>query len=324
VTASAHTRWWGGFGLGLLALGTAVARPLPPFRPEQALLRMQQVLLSVNYRGILVFQHNSMLKSIAVEHGVARNGGWERIRTLNGPPRQLLKNGHRLQFLFRGHPVRMMHVLGSYTGLPQNWIGFRKHFRRDLAREYRFIPVPRVGRVAGHMARIIVVRPLDRYRYGYRLWIDSRNGFPLRSDLLNAEGQVIEQMMFVTIHWYPPAAWHLEPPKIPPIPLPNARGAVIPQCEFQRVPPGFRVIENTTTLAPGPVRHVLLSDGLATVSVFIHPLGARFPILTGPARMGPVSAFGRKIGGFSFTVIGEVPLRTVRFIAEQARLVFSQ
>jgi sigma-E factor negative regulatory protein RseB len=321
--SSGCTRWSGGFGLGLLALAAAGARPLPPFRPEQALLRMQRVLLSVNYRGILVFQHNTMLKSIAVEHGVARYGGWERIRTLNGPPRELLKNGHRLLFLLRGHPVRVMHVLGSYTGLPQNWIGFRKHFRRDLAREYRFIPVPRQGRVAGHIARILVVRPLDRYRYGYRLWIDSRNGFPLRSDLLNAMGQVIEQMMFVTIHWYPKAAWHVSPPHIPPIPLPKTRESLIPQCVFRRVPPGFRVIENTTSLSPGPVRHVLLSDGLATVSVFIHPLGARFPALTGPARMGPVSAFGRKIGGFSFTVIGEVPLRTVRFIAEQARLVLS-
>jgi sigma-E factor negative regulatory protein RseB len=302
-------------------VGTAVARPPPPFKPEQALLHMQQVLLSVNYRGILVFQHNSMLKSISVEHGVARYGGWERIRTLNGPPRQLLKNGHRLMFLLNGHPVRMMHVLGSYTGLPQNWIGFRRHFRRDLAREYRFLLIPRLGRVAGHLARIIVVRPRDRYRYGYRLWIDSHNGFPLRSDLLNAMGQVIEQMMFVTIHWYPPAAWHVRPPRIPPIPLAKTLGPEIPKCVFQKVPPGFRVIEDTTTMAPGPVRHILLSDGLATVSVFIHPLAGRIPTLSGPARMGPVSAFGRAIGGFSFTVIGEVPLRTVQFIAGQIRPV---
>ncbi len=287
---------------------------------ETYLLRMQKMLFTENYRGIIVFQHNTMLKAISITHGRARFGGWERISTLNGPPRELLKNGHRLELLFEGRPVRLMHVLANYTGLPQNWVGFRGHFGHLLPREYHFFLLPKLGRVADHTARIILIRPEDRFRYGYRLWLDARNGFPLRSDLLNSRGQVIEQMMFVTIRWYSGGKWHERPPAVPRVARLFHPDVTIPQCRFAHLPLGFRVVEDTTALVPGPVRHILLSDGLASVSVFIHPLHPKIPALTGMARMGPVTAFGKTIGAFSLIAIGEVPPRTVRWIIGQAEL----
>jgi sigma-E factor negative regulatory protein RseB len=302
--------------------GTAFASTTSGRTVEAYLLRMQKMLFTVNYRGIIVFQHNTMLKAIAITHGEAPFGGWERISTLNGPPRELVKNGHRLELLFEGHPVRLMHVLAHYTGLPENWVGFSGHFSHTLLREYRFFLLPKRGRVADHAARIILIRPDDRFRYGYRLWLDARNGFPLRSDLLNDRGQVIEQMMFVTVHWYGRQQWHARPPTVPRVAARARRLAVvIPECRFVRLPRGFRIVEDTTALVPGPVRHILLSDGLASVSVFIHPIRPKTPTLVGMARMGPVTAFGKKIGPFSLVAIGEVPPRTVRWIIDQARLV---
>ncbi|EQD76795.1 sigma E regulatory protein, MucB/RseB [mine drainage metagenome] len=301
--------------------GVALASTTTGRSAEAYLLRMQKMLFTVNYHGIIVFQHNTMLKAIAITHGQARFGGWERISTLNGPPRELLKNGHRLELLFDGHPVRLMHVLAHYTGLPQNWVGFSGHFSRTLLHEYWFLLLPKLGRVADQPARIILIRPQDRYRYGYRLWLDAHNDFPLRSDLLNSRGQVIEQMMFVTVHWYQNGKWHEQPPVVPPVASRTHRVAIrIPQCRFANLPRGFRIVEDTTAQVPGPVRHILLSDGLASVSVFIHPLHPKTPTLVGMARMGPVTAFGKKIGSYSLIAIGEVPPRTVRWIIDQARL----
>ncbi|MHB1543676.1 MAG: MucB/RseB C-terminal domain-containing protein [Gammaproteobacteria bacterium] len=312
----------GGLFLTLLALGPGVAfaSATTGRSAEGYFLRMQKMLFTVNYRGIIVFQHNTMLKAIAITHGEARFGGWERISTLNGPPRELLKNGHRLELLFEGHPIRLMHVLAHYTGLPQNWVGFGGHFSHALLREYRFFLLPKLGRVADHSARIILIRPQDRFRYGYRLWLDARNGFPLRSDLLNSRGQVIEQMMFVTVRWYPKGQWHERPPDVPPVARSRKVAILIPQCQFADLPRGFRIVEDTTALVPGPVRHILLSDGLASVSVFIHPVRPKAATLVGMARMGPVTAFGKDLGPFSLIAIGEVPPRTVRWIVDQARL----
>lgn len=314
----------GSWHLALLAVLPALAQASGLASPsvELYLARMQKVLFTANYRGIMVLQHNTMIKAISITHGQAPSGGWERIVTLNGPPRELLKNGHRLELLFEGRPVRLMEVMAHYTGLPQDWVDFSGHFSPALLHEYQFVLLPKIGRVADHPARIVLIRPRDHYRYGYRLWLDAHNGFPLRSDLLNSHGQVIEQMMFVTVHWYPERIWHAKPPFVPPVAARTSRKASkIPHCRFVRLPRGFRIVQDTTAQVPGPVRHILLSDGLASVSVFIHPLRPRTPTLVGMAKMGSVTAYGKKIGAFSLVAIGEVPPRTVRWIIREARLV---
>ena len=52
-----------------------------------------------------------------------------------------------------------------------------------------------------------------------------------------------------------------------------------------------------------------------TVSLFIEPIEGK-PALEGSQRIGAVTAFGREVGGYQVTVVGEVPTVTTRRIAE--------
>ena len=46
---------------------------------------------------------------------------------------------------------------------------------------------------------VITVTPKDEFRYGYRLWIDDSTAMPLKTQLCDAHGQVIEQIVFASL-----------------------------------------------------------------------------------------------------------------------------
>ena len=53
--------------------------------------------------------------------------------------------------------------------------------------------------VLGRPARVIAVNPKDQYRFGYRLWLDEKTSMPLKTQLCDSRGQVIEQILFARL-----------------------------------------------------------------------------------------------------------------------------
>ena len=101
-------------------------------------------------------------------------------------------------------------------------------------------------------------------------------------------------------------------------------GAAESRWEVTRLPSGFRMEEHDQhpmPHAPRPVDHLVFSDGLAMVSVFIEKLDGKeaHGAWSGASRMGAVNAFGRHYEGYEVTVVGEVPAATVRQIGESLR-----
>jgi sigma-E factor negative regulatory protein RseB len=68
--------------------------------------------------------------------------------------------------------------------------------------------------------------------------------------------------------------------------------------------------------SPMPAQHLIFSDGIAAISVFIEPGspdgGQRPPEAT---SMGSANAYSTSLHGHVITAIGEVPADTVREIA---------
>jgi sigma-E factor negative regulatory protein RseB len=88
---------------------------------------------------------------------------------------------------------------------------------------------------------------------------------------------------------------------------------------LQQMPPGFRMSSEGEELMPGnerPVLHLVVSDGLASVSVFIEgPPSAPRRGSDGQGRFGSSFAYSKFVGGHQITAVGEVPAATVQFIA---------
>jgi sigma-E factor negative regulatory protein RseB len=178
-----------------------------------------------------------------------------------------------------------------------------------------------------------VIRPKDDYRYGYRLWLDDAFELLLRSELLNAEGKAIEQIMFTDIH----VLESIDDARLKP----NISGkeyrwliddegrhdsssSDMPGWQAENVPGGFVLKQNVMQRLPehkGMVNHLLYSDGLASVSVYIEPLPENIDVLRGASQMGAVNAFGRVVDDYHVTAVGEVPAATVELISSSLQYV---
>ena len=62
--------------------------------------------------------------------------------------------------------------------------------------------------------------------------------------------------------------------------------------------------------------HLVYSDGLASVSVFIEESQGEGRHLEGEASMGAMNAYGNTVDGYVVTVVGEVPAKTVQLMAQ--------
>ena len=87
------------------------------------------------------------------------------------------------------------------------------------------------------------------------------------------------------------------------------------------LPKGFREIffsRKPMHNAEQPVDHLLLSDGFASVSIYMENKNAA--VQPGLQSVGAVNSYSRTINNYQLTVMGEVPAETVKFIAEGIKL----
>jgi sigma-E factor negative regulatory protein RseB len=204
-----------------------------------------------------------------------------------------------------------------------------------------FYEIKEVGRTRLNRrdTHVITVTPKDEYRYGYRLWIDDSTAMPLKTQLCDSHGQVIEQIVFASLtlaSHIPDTAFRpafstegfrwvrdLRVPVMAPAPDSAAWTAL-------RLPPGFYMSVRSAQTLPGspqPVDHLVFTDGVASVSVFVEHREA-VPPATGvtpdapvaeAATVGSSSAYSTVVDGHKITAVGEVPPATVQFIATQVK-----
>ncbi len=186
-------------------------------------------------------------------------------------------------------------------------------------------------RIAGRDAQVIAIRPKDSFRYGYRISLDRVTAMPLKTQLMDEGGNVLEQIWFTEIalpNRIPPSAVQ------PSLPIntfsirrssPESATAATPAIEnwgADGIPPGFRLTVRQAKVAPDAgtgLRHLVYSDGLATVSLFIEPGVAASEQAEGLSQIGAANAYTTMTAGRMITAVGEVPARTVEIFAVSAR-----
>jgi len=182
-------------------------------------------------------------------------------------------------------------------------------------------------KLLGREIQVIDIRPKDAYRYGYRLWLDAETAMPLRSVVGDGTGRAIEQIQFTQLEMkdrirakdieptldasgYTWVRTTRNPAALPHLPA-NAWRPL-------RLPKGFRLVASRLQVLPGspmPAQHLIFSDGIAAVSVFIEPSAPTGPSPPETSSMGSANAYSTSVQGHVITAVGEVPAETVREIA---------
>ena len=146
--------------------------------------------------------------------------------------------------------------------------------------------------------------PKDEYRYGYRLWIDDSTAMPLRTQLCDAHGHVIEQIVFassrcprasLTPHSSPKSSTEgFQWLRNDAAAAAAADGRSAVAWSAMRLPPGFRMTmrsaQTHARLGRQPVDHMVFTDGFASVSVFVETQQSGRGTQNGRARSPPRSA----------------------------------
>jgi sigma-E factor negative regulatory protein RseB len=292
---------------------------------KQWLERMIQATQTLNYQGTFIYVQGPHVEAMRIVHGHGAGGERQRLFSLNGPPREIVVANNSVTCLL---PKRQATFSGDYRRP-----SFPVSIPRELGRLEGHYEFEALGedRIAGLDARVIVIKPKDAWRFGYRLWLDRRNAMVLRSALLDEHGYPIEQLMFTDLQvklQIDEDAFKSSdlPPEVAAPEVTNAGGALaaagepVTQSAWRvgPLPDGFvKVLHNRFAEAAGrhPTEHMVFADGLATISVFLEKLDGAPPLLQGGSQLGSMNAFGTQVDGHQVLVVGEVPAATVQHIA---------
>jgi len=177
--------------LGLLTLSAAVALA---DQPREWLARADQAVATRNYRGIFVHEHAGESETLRVVHRAGSSGVAERLVSMDGSGREFIRKGSQL-YIYLPDRRTVLVERNPATGL---WLRGLPALD-DAARSAYDIRELSRARVSGRDARLISIAPLDALRYGYRVWIDEATALPLKTQLRDGDGTVLEQIVFTDL-----------------------------------------------------------------------------------------------------------------------------
>lgn len=302
-------------------------------KPDPALLmleRMNAAMSQMTYQGTFVYIQGDDVETMRITHVADEHGVKERLYAISGEPREILRDSNGVRWILANDQSVFEDPgfnLSFFPELPAN--------QGELADNTYSLKIGSEARIAGHLARNLKIVPRDAFRYGYSLWLEANTDLLLKWELVDSKGQTLAKLMFtdirlgseVDIKDLKPAR-QLRKFKTVETQLPAGRGhsATAPRWQPGHLPPGFRLTAHRYFGEQGGriFEHLVYSDGLAAVSVYIESMISDSDFHTGASRLGTTNAFSRTDDEMLITVVGDVPAITVKSIGDAVEIKSAQ
>ena len=304
----------------LLGLGLATGASAGEKDARYWLDRMGESLASVNYEGTFVHIHGGSSETLKVVRRVGEDGRiTERLVSLDGAGREIIRKDDEVTCIFGDQRSVLKERRDEGNG---QFFATVPVYSEKLDLYYSFLTRGE-SRMLDRQVREVAVVARDRYRFGYRLWLDHDTAIPLKSQLVTADGKVVEEVKFADIRFplsIPEAStepsisyegfkiYYTEPSRV--------EAEQLSAWRADRVPGGFELSSSsikTLTDSETPVEHLVYSDGLASVSVFVE--AGTGEAAHGFSTVGAANAYSTAVDDHQVTAVGEVPRPTVEMIA---------
>ena len=287
----------------------------------QVLQKAAAAARALSYRGIFVCQTGKQTNSVQITHLFDGQNEFARNVVLDGSPREVLSQGGNVVIY---NPRNEKIVIEKRRG--QNMFPAVLPLNLESVKASYSLHSSAAERVAGRQAQVLMLEPKDALRYSYKFWIDAEYGLLLKSVMFNNRNDIMESIAFnqvelmktVELDWFRPTIDHnknyvMEDEQVV---ITDSDSPV--DWEIKELPAGYHKIDQMVRMVQGkssPVTHVILSDGLASVSLFIEHIKSK----TVPKNMltttGNTSFYTSVNHGHLVTVVGDVPEATVVQIA---------
>lgn len=275
-----------------------------------------------DYSGVFVYQYDNRVETSHITHIVEADGEYEKLESLDGPKRKIIRHHGQVwgYINYKMVQVDSQQVRIRFPALLPEQIS-------TLSANYRAERIG-VARVAGYNAQVILFEPKDNLRYAHKIWAHTDSGLLLKAAVLGDKNQTIEQYAFTQLQiggnidrsWIGTTAPDNSLPVSPEVikggtPV-NSGWAV------DALPAGFKKTMEIQRPMRGrhtPVTQIVFSDGLSAISVFIEPDEGDEDNVSGLSSRGAVNLYHKAVAGHLFTVVGEVPARTVIQVLDSIR-----
>lgn len=288
------------------------------------LMRMHEASKNRAYVGTFVVSSGGAMSSAKIWHVCEGNQQVERVETLTGAPRSIFRHNDQVVTFMPDQKVVRSEKRQSLSLFPEL-------LQSTDSRIADFYRVRREGaeRVAGVEADVIVLVPKDNMRFGYRVWTEQKKGLVVKLQTLDTDGKVLEQAAFSELQLDAPVkmdkliqmmgkveGYRVERPVLVKTTA-SAEGWVLkaPVAGFKPVSCYRRPAAATNAVTGEDPLQWVFSDGLALVSIFVEPFDRLRHDKEASLSLGATQTITRQLDAYWLTVMGEVPMTTLRLFA---------
>jgi sigma-E factor negative regulatory protein RseB len=300
------------------------AEPTTPAVSQDGLALLKQMASAsrrLNYSGTFVYQHAGQNETSRIVHFVNPAGGeFEKLETLDGPAREVIRTNDQVTCYLPDSKTVIIEKRSTRRFpalLPEQLSGVADNY---------VVSVAGMDRVAGFDCRVVLLQPRDKLRYGHQFCAEAGSGLPLRARTFSEKNQQLEAFAFTDLriggsfsrdevrsrYAAKSKDWKVDHSALAISDVPADTG-----WSLTRQPTGFRKLTELKRSIAGRavmVSHIVYSDGLAAISVFIEPLPKARPARS-LSHQGAVNIYIRPVAEHMVTVLGEAPAATVMQIA---------
>ncbi len=314
-----------------------VAAQVPPPAPSAAsaesrnindwLMRMHEASKKRSYIGTFVVSSGGAMSSAKIWHVCEGDQQMERVETLTGAPRSIFRHNDQVVTFMPDHKVVRSERRDSLGMFPQ----LLQSTDNRIADYYKVRPEGS-ERVAGVEADIVLLVPKDTMRFGYRVWTEQKKGLVVKLQTLDTDGKVLEQAAFSELQLDAPVkmdkllqmmgkvdGYRVEKPVLVKTTA-SAEGWLLkaPVAGFKPLScykrPATAQLPAGATSGEEPLQWIF-SDGLASVSIFVEPFDRQRHGQESSLSMGATQTITRQLDAYWVTVMGEVPMGTLKLFA---------
>lgn len=263
--------------------------------------------------GTYLHQMNGMLETFRLVRQGQGGNVREKRTSLDGPPREVVRNGGELTCYAQDKRALMACKISAMRLFP----ALLPDDVDDIARSY---VLKRTGtdRVAQRDCQWLDLQPRDPQRYTMRMCVEPTTYLPLKMITLSPRGDSVEQFTFTEIELAGVKDKRAYRAKLPQKFLlrsakaPTGADPSISQNEITGLPQGFRLLRSAERVLPGtgakPVRHLVLSDGLVMLSVFVEPPPPENARMERVGNLhGAINMATSYQGDMQLTAVGDMP-----------------
>ncbi|MFC3149575.1 MucB/RseB C-terminal domain-containing protein [Litoribrevibacter euphylliae] len=294
--------------------------------PIELLSMLDEARKENSFIGTFIHRRGDSVNSYHIVHGIQDGVQYERLKSLDGAPREILRDGESVTCILpedvgsRWDQIPPLSPL--VPGENVDWKEIQKWLKFTILSH---------SWIAGREAILIEAQSIEQDRFIRRYGIDAETGLLLKTEILNSEGRSLELAQFTQIK--------INPSNLKEELAPTLKGKV---TKFDRrhwnksattsvnwkpdwLPSGFHLTGVTSGEDKNFVEAYTYSDGLSSFSIFREQPSAQFVEMEGRGG-GATVAVSRVIETekgekWGITLVGEIPVETAKRVASSVSML---